>query len=105
MRVDLVLDCMAEPGATFTITDSFYPRLEYRLVDLVYTTNPPLRDRPLDAPVRLPDNTMPEPDIAGAERHDVVFGGGMMGGMTSAMMAGRRLDMRELLQGGMAWAV
>jgi FtsP/CotA-like multicopper oxidase with cupredoxin domain len=48
---------------------------------------------------------MPEPDLATAERHEVTFGGGMMGGMTMATMDGRQVDMREMMQGGMAWAI
>ena len=105
MRADLVLDMSGRPGARFTVVDTFYEGLEYRLLDLVYGAAPPLREQPLDAPVRLAANTMPEPDLATAERHEVTFGGGMMGGMTMATMDGRQVDMREMMQGGMAWAI
>ena len=81
MRADLVLDMSGEPGERFTVTDTFYRDLEYRLLDLVYEDAPPLREHPLDAPVRLAANTMPEPDLAAAERHEMSFSGGMMGGM------------------------
>jgi FtsP/CotA-like multicopper oxidase with cupredoxin domain len=105
MRADLILDMSGEPGARFTIADTFYRGLEYRLLELVYSDEPPLRPHRLDAPVRLAANTMPEPDLREAEQHEVSFGGGMMGGMMMAMMDGRRTDMRELMRSGMAWAI
>jgi len=105
MRADLIIDMSGEPGARFTVADRFYRDLEYRLLELVYGDEPPLRMHPLDGPVRLAANTMPEPDISAAERHEVSFGGGMMGGMMMAMMGGRRTDMRAMMQSGMAWAI
>lgn len=105
MRADLVIDLTGSPGARFTLADTFYRGREYRLLDLVYAEAAPLREHPLDAPVALPANTMPEPDLATAERHEISFGGGMMGGMMSATMGGRPVDMRELMQRGMAWAI
>jgi FtsP/CotA-like multicopper oxidase with cupredoxin domain len=105
MRADLIIDMSGGPGERFTVEDRFYRGLEYRLLDLVYDAAPPLREQPLDAPLRLAANTMPEPELATAERHEVRFGGGMMGGMMMAMMGGRRVDMREMMRGGMAWAI
>jgi FtsP/CotA-like multicopper oxidase with cupredoxin domain len=92
MRADLVIDMSGEPGERFTVADRFYRGLEYRLLDLVYDAAPPLRQRPRDVPLRLAANTMPAPDPATAERHEIVFGGGMMGGMMSGggMMGGMR---------------
>jgi FtsP/CotA-like multicopper oxidase with cupredoxin domain len=88
MRADFVVDMSGKPGKRFTVSDTFYRGLEYRLLDLVYEDEPPLRRDPLDAPLRLAANTMPEPDLRAAERHGVAFGGGMMGGMmnNSGMM-------------------
>ena len=48
----------------------------------------PLREHPLDAPMRLAANTMPEPDLAAAERHEIKFEGGMMGGTMGGGMGG-----------------
>lgn len=104
MRVDLILDMAGKPGERFTVIDSFNRSLEYRLVDLVYDSAP-LRDRPLDSAVALPPNTMPEPDIGNAERHEITFGGGVMGNMMMAMMDGRQATMSEMMRSGMAWAV
>jgi FtsP/CotA-like multicopper oxidase with cupredoxin domain len=80
MRTDLVLDMSAEPGSTVPVIDSFYEGLAYKLVDLAYADDAPLRTQPLVPPATLPPNTMPEPDIANAQRHDVTLTGGMMGG-------------------------
>jgi FtsP/CotA-like multicopper oxidase with cupredoxin domain len=104
MRVDLILDMAGRPGERFTVVDSFYKNREYRLLDLVYGPEQ-LRAQPLAPPAALASNSMPEPDIATAERHKIDFGGGMMGGAMMAMMDGRQMDMRELMHNGMAWAI
>ncbi len=104
MRVDLVLDMIGKPRERFPVVDTFYKGLEYRLLDLVYDPDP-LRERLLETPVALASNTMPEPDLVAAERHEVAFGGGMMGGLMMATMGGRRIDMREMKHNGMAWAI
>jgi FtsP/CotA-like multicopper oxidase with cupredoxin domain len=95
MRADLVFDMTGRPGERFSVIDPFYRGLEYRLLDLVYEDAPPLREHPLDAPIRLAKNTMPEPDLSAAERHEITFEGGMMGGM----MGGG--DMGGMMGGGM----
>ena len=81
MRADLVIDMSGRPGERFGVTDTFYRGLEYRLLDIDYGDGSPLREHPLDGPMRLAANTMPEPDLATAERHEIAFSGGMMGGM------------------------
>jgi len=91
MRADLILDMMAAPGSRHEVHDGFYRRLAYKLVDLEYGDEPPLRARAADPP-RLAANPLAEPDVRGAERHEIVFTGGMMG------------DMRGMGR-GMAWAV
>ena len=91
MRADLILDMTAAPGSRHAVHDGFYRRLAYDLVDLDYGDEPPLRARAGDPP-RLADNPLAEPDIRSAERHEIVFTGGMMGNMRG-------------LGRGMAWAV
>jgi FtsP/CotA-like multicopper oxidase with cupredoxin domain len=98
MRADLVFDMTGRPGERFGVTDTFYRGLEYRLLDLTYEDAPPLRAHPLDAPMRLAANTMPEPDLATAERHEIAFSGGMMGGMMGGGMMG---GMMQGMMGGM----
>ena len=76
--------------------DLFYRGREYRLIELAYAKEPPLRAKPPGAPPALPANPLAEPDAARAERREIVFTGGMMG------------DMRGMMRGmrsGMAWAV
>ncbi|MGQ0663958.1 MAG: multicopper oxidase family protein [Pseudomonadota bacterium] len=80
-RADLVIDMTGAPGEIFTVLDTFFWQSRYKLVDLVYGPEP-LRGRPPDDPIRLPDNPLADPDLSRAERHDIVFGGGMMGGGT-----------------------
>jgi FtsP/CotA-like multicopper oxidase with cupredoxin domain len=55
--------------------------------------------------VRLRANPLPEPDVKQAPRHEVALGGGMMGGMMAATVDGKRVDMRTLMQQGLAWAI
>jgi FtsP/CotA-like multicopper oxidase with cupredoxin domain len=104
MRADLLLDMARRPGGRFAVTDRFYRGLEYRLLDIVCGDAPPLREA-AEPPLRLPSNNLPEPDLDNAERHRIVLGGGMMGTMTSALVDGKRLDMRALIQDGLAWAL
>ncbi|MGE5147314.1 MAG: multicopper oxidase family protein, partial [Candidatus Eiseniibacteriota bacterium] len=105
LRVDLILDCVGRSGARFAVNDLFYRGLEYKLLDLVYGPEPALRERAPGPVAALARNTMPEPDLAAAERHEVVFAGGMMGGMTGRMMGGQRMDMRTMMQHGMVWTI
>mgnify|MGYP003626787220 FL=1 len=104
MRADIVIDMTNKPGESFKVTDTFYRGMEYTVLDLAYGPAP-LRDRPLESSIALAANTMPEPDLARAERHDVQFGGGMMGGMMRGMMGGRGVSMRDMMRNGKAWTI
>lgn len=105
MRVDLVLDMIASPGSRTRVIDTFYERASYRLLDLVYAQDA-LRDRPPKSPpIALPPNPLAEPDLAQAELHGVVLGGGMMGRMTHARVDGEMLDVRTMLRRGLAWSI
>ena len=79
-RADLLLDCAGEPGSRHRLLDDFYPRRAYRVLDLAYSADPMKRPASPGIP-RLAANPWPRPDLAGAERHRIVFGGGMMGAM------------------------
>ena len=89
MRADLIIDMSGRPGEHYPVIDPFYRGLEYRLLELTYEEVAPLREHPLDAPMHLAANTMPEPDLAAAERHEIKFDGGMMGGMMDGGRDGR----------------
>ncbi len=105
MRADLVIDMTGTPGQVFRVVDRFYGSLNYRLLNLVYSQEPPLRTEISGEPLRLPANRLAEPDLKSAERHRIVFGGGMMGQMSAAIMDGKRTDIRTLFQNGLAWAL
>ena len=103
MRVDLILDTTGQPGERFQIVDDYYRGLAYWLVDIVYDGGP-LRERPPDGLIALPANTMPEPDVATAERHEVTFNGGMMGQMMMQRRGmGSMTDMMEMMRSGKIW--
>jgi len=87
MRADLIVDMTGRPGGRLSVVDRFYRGLEYRLLDLVYRDRP-LRESAPDWAMALPANSLAEPDIAGAHRHEVIFNGGMMGSMVMAEMGG-----------------
>jgi FtsP/CotA-like multicopper oxidase with cupredoxin domain len=88
MRIDILLDMRGEPGRRYRVIDDFYDGLAYRLVELAYDEAPPLRAEPLETPLVLPRNPLPEPDLAAAERHELVLQGGMMSGMGGMMGGG-----------------
>jgi FtsP/CotA-like multicopper oxidase with cupredoxin domain len=113
MRTDLILDATGAPGSASAVVDTFYDRLSYKLVDVAYSKESPLRERPPDPPRKLAANTMPEPDIARAERHVVTLTGGMMGGMGGGMggmmggggMMGSGMMGGSMMRGRSMWAI
>jgi len=113
MRADLIVDMAGEPGSTAPVIDTFYEGLSFKLVDIGYTDDQPLRAQPLHPPAKLPANTMPEPDVARAQHHDVTLTGGMMsgmgtsGGMAAGMMGGTGMGgmMGGMMGSGAMWAI
>jgi FtsP/CotA-like multicopper oxidase with cupredoxin domain len=106
MRADLALDCVGAPGAHFEVREDFYPRATQRLIEIVYSSEPPLREQPPDTPIALPPNPLPEPDIAAAKRHEIVFQGGAMGTIREAVFEGERLPLGQLArEHHLAWTV
>lgn len=79
MRIDAILDMQGEPGRRYRVIDDFYQGLEYWLTQLAYGNEPPIRAGAVRPPLTLPRNPLPEPDLDGAERQDVILQGGMMG--------------------------
>ncbi|MBN9563484.1 MAG: multicopper oxidase family protein [Alphaproteobacteria bacterium] len=88
MRVDIVLDALGDPGRSYPVIDDFYDRLSYTLLQLVYDTAPARRAHSSAAPLRLPANPVPRPDLASAVWHELRLQGGMMGGTGMGTMAG-----------------
>lgn len=105
MRIDILLDLHGKPGERYAVVDDFYDGLSYTLTNLAYEEGNPLRDHPLDAPLALPRNPLPEPDLANAERHDIVLQGGMMGGGALAGVGGMNGMATPGMDGGPAWGI
>lgn len=108
-RVDLVIDMGSRPGERFRVIDEYYARDRYLLLDILYSGERPLRNSPLDKPIRLAANPLPEPDLTTAARYDVLLEGGAMGRMRQAVAVlpggeSRRMDVRALAAQGMFWA-
>ena len=105
MRADLILDGTGRPGERYTVRDVAYRRQAYELTDVVYGPTP-LRNEPPPAPVELPANPLAEPDLARAERHEIRFQGGMMGGSLHGLrMNGRPVNPMQMMHAGKAWAI
>ncbi|MFH1553438.1 multicopper oxidase family protein [Xanthobacter autotrophicus] len=100
MRIDIAIDMQGQPGRRYRVIDDFYDGLSYGVTELAYSENPPIRAHPPDAPLSLPRNPLPEPDLADAERHELTLQGGMMGGGGMAGMGGMMGT-----GGGAAWAI
>ena len=105
MRLDVVLDMQGDAGRRYRVVDEFYDDLAYTLTHLAYDKGQPVRAHPLDSPLALPRNPLPEPDIANAERHDIVLQGGMMGGGMMMGMGGMNGMATPGMDGGAAWAI
>jgi len=112
MRIDVVIDMVGDVNQRYTLTDPFYRGLKYRLVDLVYTDTP-MRDRIPDWDMQLSANPLTEPDLDEAERHEVTFNGGMMGGVVMQEMGGSMGhelmgamgSMRGMMHSGKIWFI
>lgn len=104
-RVDVIMDMTGEPGGRYAIIDDFDRRRGYRFLELVYDPGPPLRESLPGAVKPLAPNPIPEPVLARAKHHEVVLAGGAMGGMGSAILDGRALEMGELARRGKVWAL
>ncbi|WP_183264743.1 multicopper oxidase family protein [Aminobacter niigataensis] len=100
MRLDLIVDMQGEPGRRYAVIDDYYDGLAYQLTSFAYRGEKPLRVNPLDAPLRLPRNPLPEPDLQNAERHEMVLQGGMPS--MRNMMGGGKMQGMSGMQGGMA---
>lgn len=98
MRADVMLDMQGEPGRSYQVIDDFYDRLAYTLVRLEYKKAAPVRPHPSGAPLRLPSNPVPRPDLKTASVHEIQLQGGMMGGMG---IGGGMMGMG----GSAAWAI
>jgi FtsP/CotA-like multicopper oxidase with cupredoxin domain len=86
MRIDVLLDMRGEPGKRYRVIDDFYEDLAYTPTALAYEAQTAPETQPSGPLPALPRNPLPEPDLATAERHELVLQGGMMGGMMGGGM-------------------
>lgn len=78
-RADIILDMTGDPGSRYAAQDSYYPQDSRHIMDLVYSVDKPLRDRPLSSSVALPNNSLPELNLSDAVKFKIAFDGGAMG--------------------------
>ena len=111
MRADLLIDVPVSPGAALPVSDTFYARGRYKLLDVVVEGE--RRAAPLRDAFSLPANPLAQPDLGSAERHTIDLGGGMMDPrlMRSARERGGQPDpemiraMRERMTSGHVWTI
>jgi len=101
-RVDLIADVIA-PAGEDALVDSAERSGSFAIA--VFTADGTRRTAPLPAPLPLPANPVPPlGDLVTARTARLHMEGGAMGAMRSAMMGGRRTNVRKLVRAGKAWA-
>jgi FtsP/CotA-like multicopper oxidase with cupredoxin domain len=100
MRTDLILDMKGAPGRSYPVTDDFYRDLGYRLTDFAYESGKPIGERQSVPSPRLPNNPLPEPDLATAKHQEVALQGGMMSGRGMMGMDGAPWSMNGMSMTG-----
>ena len=105
-RADLIIDMAAKPGHAAVVSDDHYgDRYAYDLLAFTHQPGPALRDSPLDAAMKLPDNPVKEPDLNDAQAARVTIDGGAMGNMRDAVYKGQSMGVRELWSHGKIWTL
>jgi FtsP/CotA-like multicopper oxidase with cupredoxin domain len=107
MRVDLIIDCMGSPGQNFGLRDLGRPPAAATVLGtLAYSSQPALRSKPLTSPVALAPNRIPEPDLAKASDHYIMFQGGMRGSPVIGLVDGKPSRIQEIIaKEGLAWTM
>ena len=96
MRADLIVDVPSETGGESKVVDDYYEDKAYTLTTLV-REGEPLRTTAA-APVVLPNNPLPEPDIEGAEVQEILIEGGSKGFLDEATYKGEKIRLRTLFR-------
>lgn len=105
MRVDLIVDCLQKPGASFVLRDAG-PRGLGVLSHLAYRADKPLRNKAMSSPIVLAPNRIPEPDLGKAADHYIVFQGGMRGTPVIGTVDGKPANIREIMEkNNLAWTM
>lgn len=107
MRVDLIVDCLGEPGKSYALRDLGRPPIvpETQLGTLAYGAQA-LRSKPLATPIALVPNRIAEPDLAKATDHYIMFQGGMRGAPVIGLVDGKPSRIQEIMaREGLAWTM
>ncbi len=100
-RIDLIADVTGEAEALIVSHER-----DGGYAVATFPVDGALRAGGLAPPAPLPPNPVPPlGDLDDAGRVDLIFEGGAMGGMSGAMMHGRMMGMREMVDAGMVWAM
>lgn len=100
-RMDLIADVTAETGNAGHIIQ--IDRNE-RFSQVAFEVTGDASRARREVPKPLPPNAHAMPLLAEALTLELLMEGGAMGGMRGAMMGGRRLSMRDMMQAGNFWA-
>jgi FtsP/CotA-like multicopper oxidase with cupredoxin domain len=104
MRVDLVIDFL-QPAGSFEVADAHRHSLG-PIARFAYLEGNSLRDKPMQAPIRLAPNGLPEPDLASASEHFIMFQGGMRGAPVIGLVDGKPAKIHDLMESsGLAWTM
>ena len=104
-RADLILDVAGTPGeSTLVIDNAFGENFAYELMHLVRSNDRINSVSEHTPPPRLLVNPVSQPDITNAEKHQILFEGGAMGGLSGAYLDGEFKGMRDLARLGKLWA-
>ena len=104
-RADLILDIFPDPSGHSSVIDVAIPEFAYELIRLVHGFDNAQFTGETNPPARMPSNPVAKPDVENAERHQLVFEGGAMGGLAGAILDGEYKDIRSLARSGMLWSV
>ena len=105
MRVDLIIDCMQKPGSAFVMRDQGVRGLG-ELTRFAYRADKPLRTKPMASAIKLAPNAIPEPNLAAATDHYIVFQGGMRGAPVIGTVDGKPAKIQEIIErNGLAWTM
>ena len=95
MRTDLILDCIGKPGSMFSVLDRRDRGAE--LARITYSKRAAVRPSPLAAPEPIAPNPLPEPDLAKAVDHFVLFEGGLLGRPAIGVIDGKPRKLHEIM--------
>jgi FtsP/CotA-like multicopper oxidase with cupredoxin domain len=102
-RTDLVIDASAPSGSAFAIMD--HRDKGTQLATIAYAGKP-VRAAPLPMTRAIAPNALPEPDIAKASAHFLVFEGGVLGQPAIGRVDGKSLDVKHIMeQHGLTWTM